>query len=249
MKICGLTRLEDVLLACELGAWAIGFVLAPSPRRLTPAAVRGLMGRAGVARPPGTKRAHSAVRPGIPLAVGVFGDETAEQIARVVVEVGLDGVQLHGLSGPGGASVRAALVGWERPLLIIQAVPVAPEGIDSSALRSQMAAVREEADLVLLDTGVAGRFGGTGTAFPWGLAREAGEGVPFLVAGGIGPENARAALSESGAWGVDVSSGIEVWPGIKDARLMERLIDQVGALGSATSKSSLVGERQEGSAT
>jgi phosphoribosylanthranilate isomerase len=145
--------------------------------------------------------------------------------------------------------VRAALAGWELPLLIIQAVPVAPEGVGASALRSLMAAARKEADLILLDTGAAGRFGGTGIAFPWGVAREAGEAAPFLVAGGIGPENARAALNESGAWGVDVSSGIEVWPGIKDARLMERLLDQVGALGSAACDSSRMGERQEGPAT
>jgi phosphoribosylanthranilate isomerase len=249
VKVCGLTRLADVLLARRLGAWALGFVFAPSPRRLTPAAARRLIAGASAARPRGAPPVQGGARPGAPLAVGVFGDESAEHIARTVAEVGLDGVQLHGLSGPGAAAVRAALAGWERPLLIIQAVPVGPEGGDPSALRSLMAAARREADLVLLDTGVAGRFGGTGIAFPWGVARQAGEGAPFLVAGGIDSENVLAALAESGAWGADVSSGIEVSPGIKDARLMERLLDRVGALGAAASHGSRMGEQQEGPAT
>jgi len=86
---------------------------------------------------------------------------------------------------------------------------------------------------VLLDTHVDGRFGGSGYAFPWELAgeaaRELGPGPAFLVAGGIGPGNARKALARSGAWGVDVSSGVESSPGVKDHGLMERLVAQVGA--------------------
>ena len=237
------------MLACDLGAWALGFVFAPSPRRLTPAAARGLIAGLGAARPPGAPPVQGGTRPSAPLTVGVFGDVSAEHVARTVAEVGLDGVQLHGLSGPGAAAVRAALAGRERPLLIIQAVPVDPEGVDPDALGREIAAVRKEADLVVLDTGTAGRFGGTGTAFPWGAARQAGEGGPFLVAGGIGPENVLAALEESGAWGADVSSGIETSPGIKDARLMERLLDRVGALRGAASHRSCASEQQEGPAT
>jgi phosphoribosylanthranilate isomerase len=215
IKICGLTRLEDVLLARDLGAWALGFVFAPSPRRLTPGAARRLL-------------MDAELGPGLPLTIGVFGDAPADEIAWVVEEVGLDGVQLHGSSGPGGNAVRRELSSQEDPLLVIQAVPVDPAEVDAIALREAVALAHEEADVVLLDTKAAGRFGGTGTVFPWRLAREATNGAPLLIAGGIGPDNVAGALRESDAWGVDVSSGIEMSPGIKDAGLMKRLFAQVG---------------------
>jgi phosphoribosylanthranilate isomerase len=259
VKICGLTRLEDVLLARDLGAWAVGFVFAPSPRRLTLAAARGLVegaglgtwatgdgagdgcsAAAGVALGPAGSRAGTPAasdtaggHPDIPLAVGVFAGFSVEEIARAVEEVGLDAVQLHGTGGPGGDAVRAALGGRVSRLVVIQAVPVDSAATDAVDLREAVARAREEADIVLLDTrttaGSGGatttaRFGGTGAAFPWGLARAAGEGLRLVVAGGIGPENAQTALRESGAWGVDVSSGVETSPGVKDARLVEQLL-------------------------
>jgi phosphoribosylanthranilate isomerase len=75
----------------------------------------------------------------------------------------------------------------------------------------------------LFDTRSAGRFGGTGTPFPWHLAREAAGDIPFLVAGGIGPSNAAEAVAASGAIGVDVSSGLESSPGVKDPDLLRAL--------------------------
>jgi phosphoribosylanthranilate isomerase len=215
IKICGLTRLEDVLLARDLGAWAVGFVFAPSPRRVTPGAARRLLNEAVLER-------------GLPLTIGVFTDATADEIAWVVEEVGLDGVQLHGLLGPGGNAVRRALGDWERPLLVIQAVPVDPERAAGGEIKEAVAEACEEADAVLLDTSSRGRFGGTGMAFPWRLACEAGEGTAVLVAGGINPDTVATALKQSGAWGVDVSSGIEQAPGIKDPGLMRRLFAEAG---------------------
>jgi phosphoribosylanthranilate isomerase len=238
VKVCGLTRLEDVLSACELGAWAMGFVFAPSPRRLTPAAARGLIGSAAAAL------ATRGRGPGLPLTVGVFGDTTAQEIAAVVEEIDLDGVQLHGLAGPGGLAVRAALAGRSRPLLVIQAVPVNTETTAVGALVEAVAAARAQADIVLFDTKAAGRFGGAGKTFPWKYAREIGEGAPFLVAGGIGPENVQAALQESGAWGVDVSSAIERSHGVKDLARMMKLFENVGAV---TGVRAWADERQEGS--
>lgn len=217
VKICGLTRPEDVRLACALGAWALGLVFAPSPRRLTPAAARRLVAAAREA-------------PTGPLVIGVFADVPAEEIALVVHEVGLDGVQLHGLAGPQADEVRAAVGPQDRPLLIVKAVPVSPAGTRPQDLARAVAAADEAADIMLLDTMAGGRFGGSGTAFPWRLAREAAEDVPLLVAGGIGPDNVHAALGESGAWGVDVSSGVERAPGIKEAGLLTRLFAEVGRL-------------------
>jgi phosphoribosylanthranilate isomerase len=288
VKICGLTRVEDVIMARGLGAWALGFVFAPSVRRLAPSAARALIdeavriastaGPADVAtgateegEPP--EVAGSSAGEG-PLTVGVFGNVSADDIAQVVEQVGLDAVQLHGDAGPRARSVREALAGWESPLrlagrsgstgrstagprpvargvLIIQAVPVAAEGCDHAALREKVEQARAEADLILLDTGTPARFGGTGAAFPWELARESAEGAPLLVAGGIGPGNVRVALERSSAWGVDVSSGVEASPGTKDVRLMERLFAQVAGVPNMAARTNTEEEdlREKGSRT
>jgi phosphoribosylanthranilate isomerase len=206
VKICGLTRREDVALAAGLGAWAVGFVFAPSPRQVTIEGARALIAvlRSGAASS---------------LAVGVFGDTSADTIAFAVDAAGLDAVQLHG-AAPDARAVRRLLSGTRPEVLIVQAVPVAAEGVDVARLRAAVARAEEAADLVLFDTRAGGRSGGTGVRFPWHLAREAAGASPYLVAGGIGPEHAREALERSGAWGVDASSGVERAPGIKDeARL------------------------------
>jgi phosphoribosylanthranilate isomerase len=163
-------------------------------------------------------------------------------------------VQLHDIAGPDGAAVRAALGGYDRQLLVIQAVPVGPGASDAADLLAAVDKARRVADIVLLDTrhGVrltgcgaeavpsgeaedrspgeglaAERFGGTGTVFPWRLARAVIGEARILVAGGIGPGNVLEALAESGAWGVDVSSGVESCPGTKDAGLTEQLVTRV----------------------
>jgi phosphoribosylanthranilate isomerase len=266
VKICGLTRAEDVIAARELGVWAVGLVFAPSARRVEPAAALRLLEDAGWGGRP--TRASAAAgdedaRAGrgakgrrgltpsdrLPLTVGVFTDADTGQIAQVVEEVGLDAVQLHGKDGTSAAAVGAALGGDRRVTLIIQAVPVDVEECDGERLREAVARARQQADIVLLDTrvksgpaemstrGAVGAvaakdsaiFGGSGRSFSWSLAREfAGLGeAPLLVAGGVDPDNALTALSESGAWGIDVSSGVEAAPGVKDAMLMERLVARV----------------------
>ncbi len=285
VKICGLTRGEDIVLARDLGAWALGFVFAPSPRRLAPATARGLIDQVARDARGGKDSTSDEGYTGmpVPLAVGVFGDVPAEEIARVVEQVGLDAVQLHGDSGLGAHSVREALAGWESPLrlaggsavagrsadgpgspgsprsasasapgsgsrgvLIIQAVPVAAEERNPDAVRQRVEQACVDADLVLLDTRKSGRFGGTGASFPWELARESAVDLPLLVAGGIGPGNVCTALEESSAWGVDVSSGVETSPGVKDARLMERLFAQVAGARRAAAPGDGEDEPQKG---
>lgn len=222
IKVCGLTRADDVALACELGAWAVGFVFAPSPRRVEPAEVprllRGVLNRKA-------------------LAVGVFVEENEAQIARIAYEAGLDAVQLHGGErGPRVAEVRQALAvpmdassdppairrvrTW--PPFVIAAIPVSAGEKDATAL-SRMVAEAGDADMLLFDTRVAGCAGGSGVSFPWALAGQAAGNRPFFVAGGIGPANACAALLASGAWGVDVASGVESSPGEKDERSLRAL--------------------------
>ena len=233
VKICGLTRLEDVVYARDLGVWAVGLVFAPSPRRVDAERARGLLTAAGLGRHgAGTRGADRAGDGGAPpLAVGVFTDSEPARIAQTVEEVGLDAVQLHGDMGPGVESVRAALGDEGRSVPVIQAVPVGPQDDSPEDLRRAVEEASALADVVLLDTKVAGRFGGTGQSFPWGLVSEAvsdgAHGARLLVAGGIGPDNVLEALAGSGAWGVDVSSGVELSPGVKESLLMRQLVERV----------------------
>jgi phosphoribosylanthranilate isomerase len=222
IKVCGLTRADDVALACALGAWAVGFVFAPSPRRVGPAEVPRLLSRV----------LHRKA-----LAVGVFVEESAARIARTAHEAGLDAVQLHGGGrGPRVAEVRRTLAAlmdasldpqasprartW--PPFVIATIPVSPVEKDGPALL-RLVAEAGDADMLLFDTRVDGCVGGSGVSFPWTLAGQAAGNRPFLVAGGIGPTNARAALLASGAWGVDVASGVESSPGEKDERSLRAL--------------------------
>jgi phosphoribosylanthranilate isomerase len=224
VKICGLTQEEDVALACELGAWAVGFVLAPSPRRVDPADITRLLERVP---------ARAA------LAVGVFVEESAPEIADAAWEAGLDAVQLHGgVWGPSVAEVRRALSAFggrtsgdggpgggrvgSWPPLVIAVVAVSPDEDDPKELREKVDAV-SAADVLLFDTCMSRSGGGSGVPFSWSLARQAAGDRPFLVAGGIGPANAGIALQQSGASGIDVASGVESSPGKKDERLLRTL--------------------------
>ncbi len=234
VKVCGLTRVEDVELAAMLGAWAVGFIFAPSPRMVTPDAARRLMlpaaGPLTTAASPTTADPPAAVAP---LAVGVFGDTSAEIIVAVVAEAGLGAVQLHGAE-PDVSAVKRALAGGEREVLLIKTIAVPIDAVDPGAIRDAVAAARAVADLLLFDTAWGGRSGGTGLTFPWEVARAAAEGTPYLVAGGIGPENAHDALESSGAWGVDVSSGVEAAPGLKDHESLRALFASLAAPRSRT---------------
>jgi phosphoribosylanthranilate isomerase len=191
--------------------------------------------------------------------VGVFGDRTPEEIAETQRTAGLDAVQLHGRHGPGPLEVSRLLPAG---VVVIKAVAVGPDEEDSAALRARVERETAGADIVLLDTAAKGRFGGTGTVFRWQLARGLAEGTAggeggvvdagvagprrFLVAGGIGPGNVRDALVRSGAWGVDVSGGVEAGAGIKDSRAMRELIETVNGI-RTSSQGEKADVRAEGS--
>jgi phosphoribosylanthranilate isomerase len=260
VKICGLTRVQDARVAAQAGAWALGFVFAPSPRRVTAEEVARILeqafGMRSRANEPGVETTGSGRRP---LIVGVFGDQPPVEIADTQRIAGLDAVQLHGRYGPGPLEVRCVL---PAEVVVIKAVAVAPDEEDPAALRTRVDKEGAGADIVLLDTAAGGRFGGTGEVFRWQLARGLVEGAAggecgvvdagvagprrFLVAGGIGPGNARDALIRSGAWGVDVSGGVEVGAGIKDSRAMRELIETVNGI-RTPSQEERADERAEGS--
>ena len=190
VKICGVTTVEDGLMAVEAGADAVGLVLwGASPRAITVEQARSIAS----ALPAGVDR------------VGVFVDPAREEVARAVAEIGLDVVQLHGQEPPEMCRGLGARV-WK-------AIGVGAGFRAEDALRYEAVA-----DGILVDTRVAGAApGGTGRVFDWSVARSLRGRVRFLVlAGGLRPDNVAEAVVAVAPDGVDVSSGVESAPGRKD---------------------------------
>ncbi len=185
IKICGNTEPAGCELAMMLGVDLLGFIFAPSPRQVS------------------TEQARALIQdlPRTVETVGVFVDEPADLINRIVVECGLTTVQLHARRSPEDVAAITAPV------------------IQAYHLRSRADAeqIREPpARRILLDSAVAGRAGGTGQTFDWTWAEHAVRRHPTLVSGGLRPENVGAAVRMLHPYGVDVASGVEVAPGIKD---------------------------------
>ncbi|MBX6424019.1 phosphoribosylanthranilate isomerase [Thermosulfurimonas sp. F29] len=196
VKVCGITRPEDALLAVSLGASALGFIFYPgSPRYLPP------------------EKAREIVQ-GLPpfvTTVGVFVNEEPERIEEVVLGVGLDLIQLHGQEPP-------ELCARFFPRVIKALRLKGPEDLET--IRAYRGVVRA----ILLEPYVEGVPGGTGRTLDWDLAARAGTlGVPIILAGGLGPGNVREAVRKVRPFAVDVNSGVEKRPGEKDPEKLRAL--------------------------
>lgn len=200
VKICGITRLEDARAAVELGADAVGVVFAPSPRRLAPRDAASVL---RVVEPPVAR-------------VGVFVDQPLDFVQQTARACGLHAVQLSGKE----TAEYAAHVG----VVVIKAVHVA--GYEDIA-----AYAAYPADAFLLDAPPAhGRMGGTGRPFAWGTAAKLPwEPRRVIVAGGLTPGNVGSAIECLRPMAVDVSSGVEIQPGIKDPVKIEAFVQAVAA--------------------
>ncbi len=196
-KICGLTRPEDVAAAVQAGASYVGFVFFErSPRNLDLAAARAL----ALEVPPGIAK------------VGLTVDAQDEALDAILAEVPLDMLQLHGQESP----ARVAEVRTRQRLPVMKAV-----GLADAADLSQIDRYAGIADQILVDAkpAAAGALpGGNGLAFDWRLLEGRQWSVPWMLAGGLTPDNVGAALRLTGARQVDVSSGVETAPGLKDSR-------------------------------
>ncbi|HTR36014.1 MAG TPA: phosphoribosylanthranilate isomerase [Bryobacteraceae bacterium] len=185
VKICGITNREDALAAVEAGASAIGFnFYRESPRYISPT------GAAMIAEK----------LPANVWKVGVFVNERAETIARIVIEAGLDIAQLHGISE--GRGVRI----WQ-----------AMSPVDQVAL-----ALLGDVEAVLIDSPMDTASGGTGKTWDWSQAPHLEQKI--IVAGGLDASNVRTAIEQAHPWGVDACSRLEKSPGIKDHEKMRKFI-------------------------
>lgn len=202
VKVCGIRRYEDARLALDEGAWALGFVFhRPSPRYIDPAEAGAIVRRL----------------PRETLAVGVFVDWAAEELREAVRAARLRGVQLHGRED----LAYARATGCE---LVIKALRTSPDFRPSSVLEYPGCRI-------LLDAFAPSAPGGTGTRADWTVARAAAALAPILLAGGIGPENAAEAARAVRPAGIDVSSGIEAAPGVKDPEKVRALFRALRDLG------------------
>lgn len=191
IKVCGVARLEDALLAAELGAWAVGMVFyRPSPRackvaeaELITAALR---------------------RRGVELA-GVFVNETLDEVGKLSERLGLTLIQLHGDEGPSFCAEVARRTGAR----VIKAHQISGPG----ALQDLE---RFHTDFHLLDGHVPGLRGGGGKVFEWELLAGRRSNIPAILSGGLTPGNVVDAIAAATPYAVDVASGVEARPGVKD---------------------------------
>ena len=195
IKICGITNKEDALAAAHLGADALGFVFATSPRKVSVESAREIIRNL----PPFVK------------TVGVFVDEDPERVSSIAAMCRLDILQLHGSESVDYCS------SFDRR--VIKAVRM--QSRDELKILSKYVDV---VDGLLLDTYAPDKLGGTGMTFDWQLAVEARRYGRIILAGGLNPENVAAAISMVKPYAVDASSGLEKSPGVKDHDKMAQFI-------------------------
>jgi phosphoribosylanthranilate isomerase len=210
IKICGNTSLEDALVAAEAGADALGFVFAPSPRRVTVEQVAAI----------------TAHLPGGIEKIGVFVQAEVEEIVSTVQRGGLTGVQLH-WNAPQDLPERLR----ERlpEARIVRVVHFSAARATEDAAEIAAHAGNPHVHAVLMDSRTTKAIGGTGVAFGWDEARRALDPndrrpMRIIAAGGLNPANVAEAIRALRPWGVDAVSGVEAAPGRKDAAKVREFV-------------------------
>lgn len=195
VKICGITNLNDAKVAVDLGADAIGFVFAESPRKIKKEKA-GLITRK---------------LPPFITFVGLFVNETPENIEEICNFCGIDAVQLHGNERPNilnklrhRKTIKAFRIKTERDI-----VPIS----------------KYKANAVLLDGYAKDKMGGSGISFNWEIVKKVKTSSAIIIAGGLTPLNVSNAIKIARPYGVDVSSGVESRTGKKDKTLIRKFID------------------------
>jgi phosphoribosylanthranilate isomerase len=198
VKICGITNEEDALCAIECGAAALGFIFySASPRYITPEKAKLIINK----------------MPAEIITVGVFVNEKAEEVKRIVKYCSLDFIQLHG-----DESVEYCRNFPQS--MIIKAVNLQTEADLACALNHNVAAL-------LVDSRCAGLYGGTGIKSNWELALRIKNKKPLILSGGLNEDNVKEALDKVTPQVVDINSGVEIQPGKKDHKKIARLMEIV----------------------
>lgn len=200
IKICGITRAEDAAAAVAAGADAIGVIFAQSKRQVTVEQAATVL----ACVPPPVAR------------IGVFVDPSVEEVVAAVRTCGLTAVQLSGGEVPSFLD--------ELPVAAIKVVHVG-----TGFGREYLEPYRDHAAALLLDTLVTGKAGGTSQTFDWQAVGELPGWAPSFVAGGLSPENVGACIAALRPFAVDVSSGVEHSPGVKDHTAIDRFCAAVRA--------------------
>jgi phosphoribosylanthranilate isomerase len=202
IKFCGITRLEDAELAVSLGAWAIGLILWPQSKR--------------ACDPADGIRISNAVRRKVEVT-GVFVNQSLDEIAALADMLQLSMIQLHGDEGPAFATEVRRRTGAK--VIKAQSVRLASDVLKVQAFHA--------IDFHLLDTYREGERGGTGETFDWTMLSRRSTDVPLILSGGLTPENVAGAIAATHPWAVDVASGVESSPGIKDPIKMKAFAEAV----------------------
>jgi len=209
IKICGVTLPDDAARVAATGVDYLGLNFWPRSKRYLAAE-----------RAPAVAAAARAAGPA--RLVGLFVNQPLDDIAAIARDVGLDALQLHGDETPEDAAAIAQLTGRPVWKAIAVGAPRDLHGLDAWSVEA-----------VVLDAPTAGR-GGAGKVFDWNLARDARRSYParqLVLAGGLGPHNVAAAIEAVDPWAVDVASGVESAPGIKDPAKVAAFIAAVRVVG------------------
>lgn len=202
VKICGITSLEDARFVSGALAHYMGFVFyEESPRHVTPAKAGAMI-----------NWLHG------PDCVGVFVNQPLDDVNMIGRQTGIDYVQLHGNENPDYCSLV------DKP--IIKAIHVR-DGDTASELNERIEPYLDHVEYLLFDTKMEGKWGGTGQSFDWSVLDKVARGVPYFLAGGLTSENIRMACKQVHPYAVDVSSGLEAEPGIKDFDKVEAFMEEM----------------------
>jgi phosphoribosylanthranilate isomerase len=201
IKFCGMTSLADAELAVSLDAWAIGLILWPGSKRACDPAE-------GV-------RISGALRRKVEV-VGVFVNQEMDEVAALADMLQLSMIQLHGDEGPAYAKEIARRTGCK--VIKAQSVKLASDVVAVQAFRT---------DFHLLDTHREGLRGGTGETFDWAMVSRRTSQVPLILSGGLNAENVVSAIEAVHPFAVDVASGVEASPGVKDPEKMKAFAEAV----------------------
>jgi phosphoribosylanthranilate isomerase len=205
VKICGITRKEDLAVAVAAGADAVGFLVGvpSSPRNLT------------------LKRAETLLRQ-VPVfvdSVVVTAPQSINGLAEICERLKPTAIQIHGKKSFDASEVRERIKGTR----LIKTVYVTKDALNETAIEELKAF-----DAVLLDSFIKGQYGGTGRVHDWNLSRQIREAVaplPLILAGGLKPENVKEGVQTVQPYAVDVASGVELRPAVKDHEKVRAFVE------------------------